>query len=203
MNIPKLSLYDFLRARHVKRWHIVETSRAQTVAEHSWLVTVIALELNEQLKALDGDLTCENEEILQLIGHAMFHDTPEIRTGDIPTPGKALLRQVNYVDGQDCDLFEATEQKLMPEIPYIGGGPDSRSLRIVKMADQIEAYAFITECGLGENSRYVSRLNRQALEARVEKYTVDEGSDWYGPVNRVLNAYGLPPVIRELRLAPP
>lgn len=196
--IPELSLYDFLRAGHVKRWHIVETTRTQTLAEHLWLVTVIAMDLHQQLLGAPGS------DFMQM---ALFHDACEIRTGDTPTPGKRLLESI-----AGSPIFEEADNRLLPPpgIPYPGDkvGVDDRQLAIIKMADVIEAYHFIEECGVGAHAKHVAKLNRAAVEDLTEYNHVTwllsgRGTDWYTAVNRVLSQFGLPVVVRELRITPP
>ena len=81
-----MNFYDLMRASHVKRWHIVNTSKEQNLAEHQWNVTVIGLRLYE--------LTEGREPPAGFIAALMFHDVAEIRYGDIPTPGKAFIREM-------------------------------------------------------------------------------------------------------------
>lgn len=192
-----LSLYDFLRIGHIKRWHNVNTIREQTVAEHSYLVLIIVMDLyfsiiNPEMR--DGDL-----EVLMVA--AVFHDAPEAAAGDSPTPAKRLLRQISG----DPLLFEKVDAFLMPTLPYIGGGLPAHLEKFVKMADAIEGYHWISENGAGTHAKVVQAAGRRRMEDLVEKYDAEDtrGADWYRAVNKVLMALGMPYVHKESRISPP
>lgn len=188
----KLTFYDFMRAGHVKRWHIVETIRPQTLAEHLWRVTVIAMELH---RSITGD--SKTAEVTQLMAAAMFHDTPEIRIGDTPTPAKQFIRE------HAGDVFKKMEEVLLPGIPYVGGQCPDHLLPFIKMADAIEAAHWIHECHAGIHGQAVARTNARIMMELVEKLTNETGQDWYEPVNRVLMELGMPYVSKSMRMTPP
>lgn len=75
-----MPIQDKLRASNVKRWHIVTTSRPQSMAEHSFNVAHIGVELCEALGFPEW-----RERVAVL---ALYHDLEEIYKGDIPTPAK-------------------------------------------------------------------------------------------------------------------
>lgn len=192
-----LTLYDFLRIGHIKRWHNVNTIRQQTVAEHCFLVAVIALDLLFHLK-------WGGEHPKAWVGStlvaALFHDAPEAAAGDTPTPAKRLLREIT----NDPKLFDKLDDRLMPQLPYLGGKVPPFIERIVEMADAIEAYHWITDNGAGTHAKIVAGYVRRKMEDLVEKHHVhfpDEG--WYEAVNKVLMAMNVPFVHRESRLSPP
>lgn len=191
-----LTLYDFLRAGHIKRWHIVNTANTQTIAEHSYLVAVISLHLFDKMVGVADD----QSGALSMLCMALFHDAPEIRTGDVPTPSKRLFREVGGVD-----LFDRIEEELMPKgIPYMGGKRPTKELnRFVKMADAIEQAHWISENGVGRHAKIVENGCWRRLEDMVARNTAETGIDWYEPVNEVLMAMGMPYISREERITPP
>lgn len=197
----KLNLYDYLRAGHVKRWHIINTGYAQSLAEHSFLVTVIAIELYNAMIGLEGRGE-GNKEMLVLIMGALFHDMPEVRTGDIPTPGKQYIRD-RMADGvleKGRDVFEDIDLDLMPEIPYLGGQVPPALQDFIDMADLIEAAVWIEQNGVGHHSKIVADRIRVRMERKIAELTESTGVDWYDPVNRVLMALGTLPAHRETEL---
>lgn len=192
-----LSLYDFLRIGHIKRWHNVNTIREQTVAEHSYLVTIIALDLFFTIVEPEiHDVSLTN----LLIG-ALFHDAPEAASGDTPTPAKRLLRQISG----DPLLFDKVDSFLLPTTPYIGGQIGPHIEKFIKMADAIEGCHWISENGAGTHAKVVQAAGRRRMEDLVEKYDQDDtrGADWYRAVNKVLMALGMPYVHKESRISPP
>lgn len=182
----KLEFADYMRAANVTRWHIVNTSRKQTLAEHQWLVMVIALELYQQRVGIEAtDASCN--EALGLLGCAMFHDIPEVTMGDPPGIAKDLFRKHG-----GPSLFTAIEGELVPHPPYgIGHGSDGVK-RIVKMADTIEAAWWIHEHQIGTHAKMVAQRNWSALCRLVFQYEDEDGDVWHKPVNSILMALGMP-----------
>ena len=76
-----MKLNELLMCQGVKRWHIVDTSRTQSVAEHSFNVAVIACKFMEKRG-------CAFEEIAPAVCLALMHDADEIYEGDIPAIAK-------------------------------------------------------------------------------------------------------------------
>lgn len=194
----KLGFYDFARIGHIKRWHNVNTSREQTVAEHCFMVTLIVLELYQQLIGVDPEAS--KGELVKLLIGAIFHDAPETAAGDAPTPAKRLLIEITG----DPNLFRKVDDRLMPELPYIGGQLAPALERIIEMADSIEASHWISDNGAGYHAQVVKAATRRRMEDRVEKFHVEEpDAGWYEAVNRILSHLGMPFVHRESRLSPP
>lgn len=206
-----LSLYDFLRIGHIKRWHNVNTIREQTVAEHSYLVTIIALDLYASVAGVPAEpvpmmpaieeYVCMVRDLLKLLIGAIFHDAPEAASGDTPTPAKRLLRQISG----DPALFQKVDDFLMPQLPYILEKMPIHLEKFVKMADAIEGCHWISENGAGTHAKVVQAAGRRRMEDLVEKYDTEDtrGADWYRAVNKVLMALGMPYVHKESRISPP
>ncbi len=125
---------DLLALCHVPRWSIVPHSRAQSVAEHSFRVFVIALELRNRLN-YDADL------IPNIMYWALIHDGPESRTGDIPASYK-----------RDDDDYDSA----CPWYRFWHGSMDARVKYIVKLADRIEACTYIRRWGVGKHAEHVA-----------------------------------------------
>lgn len=77
-----MKINDILRATGVTRWHIVRTVRPQSLAEHTFDVTMIARAIAKIAGYDDAEITKA----------ALLHDLDEIVTGDIPTPTKQKAR---------------------------------------------------------------------------------------------------------------
>lgn len=187
-----LTLYDFLRAGHIKRWHNVNTNREQTVAEHSYMVTLIAVHLAQMMI---GD----EKFNAAVVFHALFHDSPEVVLGDTPTPAKRFIRDFTG----DAEIFDRMEDKLMPKVPYFGDFNPEAS-RYVKVADRIEAVHWIEENGVGRHAEIVKTTNWRNLEDYVHKLDEERPNDgWYEAVNEVLMALGMRYVHKQSRITPP
>jgi hypothetical protein len=99
-----LHIRDSLRAAYIKRWHIVNTAKEQTVGEHSFTVALMAMELVSLIKQPQWG---SSVAIL-----ALEHDLDEAITGDIP----ASVKEDNEVRADHfsphgivkiCDMLEA------------------------------------------------------------------------------------------------
>lgn len=143
----ELNLRQRLRASHVKRWHIVETLRPQTVAEHTFNVMVTAEEI---VKVLNMNETIRNE----VMQYALVHDIAEVVTGDIPTPVKQVLNSELCV----------VESHAIP-LPEVR----NTSKDIVKLADLLESIVFITMYGIGKHAQDV----RQYLLYHTHRHLYD------------------------------
>lgn len=119
-----MKIIDKLRLCQVKRYPICHTNRDQNVAEHSYNVAIIAVELAKNHS--------DPQVAYEVAMYALEHDLEEVFTGDIPSSFKRQLRQ-------QC-----------PEVSGLLGakcfaGDDVQN--IVKIADFIEAMWFLAEFG--------------------------------------------------------
>jgi hypothetical protein len=77
-----VNLETVMRFSAVKRWHMVETRKVQTLAEHSALVAALAFVIAQESPGMFfGGCSFA-------AAYALFHDIPEVFTGDPPTPTK-------------------------------------------------------------------------------------------------------------------
>lgn len=185
MKVEPLSFYEVARTSHIKRWHIVNTSSQQNLAEHSYNVTMIGLELYTRVLGVPPTA----EFILSLL----FHDSAEIRYGDIPTPGKSFMR--DFVE--DKSLFSSMDDSIMPCIPYSNSIHDPSGEEFVKLADLIEAAWWIRENGVGAHAKVVADKCWQAVVEFVHR------RGWYDACNAVLSDLGMPTINKGQRVTPP
>lgn len=126
-------LVEKLRLMQVKRYPICHVNRDQSVAEHSYNVMLIAMDLAKETK--------DRDVIEEVMNYAMVHDIEEVYTGDIPSSFKRQLRA-------ECP-------EVAPLLDGLKSTPgEVRS--IVKLADLLEAMYYIREFG-------GSRLAEQVL----------------------------------------
>lgn len=156
-----LNMRDVYRASDVKRWGIVKTLRAQSVAEHSYQVAMIARRLCLGY-GLDSDQTA------RVVWAALVHDLSEVLTGDVPTPTKRLFI------GKRLDQFEQRIQFCgEPTCTILNTGQGEAQgvpiERIVKMADVIEAIAFLTLNSCSDHGDEI----REQLNRKLHDYGCD------------------------------
>lgn len=125
---------------HVPRWGILRRVRQQSVAEHSFFVAVYAIEIAEFIE-WGGDY-------YTLIRHALSHDMPEVRTGDLPGPTKrAILDAARLETFEDRTMFD-----LFPS-HYSFYRINGESHAIMTVADRLDATLFLAdEANLGNQS---------------------------------------------------
>jgi 5'-deoxynucleotidase len=157
-----LTTAEQLRACHVRRWHIVQTSREQTLAEHSFAVAVIAgtLAASMRYKGL-----MHHTLQLKLLQHALAHDLIEVRTGDMPTPFKRFLEKAGgpgIVEKAE-DLVDSDHTGAMRTVE----GTEIET--IVKLADMIEAIYFLQDNGVGAHAKTVLDGLRYNLSVAVNE----------------------------------
>jgi 5'-deoxynucleotidase YfbR-like HD superfamily hydrolase len=137
----------------VPRWSILVTIQHQSVAEHCFNVERIARRMGSAWFGLQiNDL----DSITQI---ALHHDDEESTTGDIPSPAKGKLLSERYLDSQSRMWYNA----------------DTQLRRIVKLADQMEAFWFLSmEISMG--NKYV-RNHRQAIGEKMFTSARDFGDE--------------------------
>ncbi len=86
------ALEAVMRAQAVKRWHMIDTTRSQNLAEHSANVAMLAM-------LISMTAPIEFFDTYTYVGAvALMHDLPEAFTGDIPSHTKKLLHGVDELE---------------------------------------------------------------------------------------------------------
>jgi len=115
-----------MRMSSIKRWGIVEMSRQQSVAEHSFNVAIIS-------DAICQKSSIDPTETANIISWALAHDLPEVVTGDIPST----------VKHRHFKLFKDIESEMFPVWYDLELGIHSNKFHlVVKVADFIDAIQF-------------------------------------------------------------
>ena len=152
---------EWLKASYTKRWGIVNTSRAQSVAEHSFNVVGIAVRLAKHMEwvgLLHDNLAAD------LVSWAMSHDIVEVYTGDIPTPFKRAL------EANGADILAAEEQFMKEYGGMVRNAEGTNYGMIVKMADLMEAIWFLKDHGIGSHAKSVLSGLYDQLYAMTDEY---------------------------------
>lgn len=134
------------RMKYINRWALMRNAHEENLSEHSLdvAITAHALVLLYNQNAAEP-LSAERAAVL-----ALFHDAPEILTGDMPTPVKYHSEQVRdayrTVEQSACETILA----LLPETLqdayrplFVPEEADAPLWRFVKAADKICA---LTKC---------------------------------------------------------
>jgi 5'-deoxynucleotidase YfbR-like HD superfamily hydrolase len=133
-----------MRLHAVKRWHMLDTTRQQTLAEHSANVALLAL-----LVARDTPVHVFGDPFT-VATLALVHDLEEAFTGDIPTHTKPYLTGLEILESLAMpDLFKVT--------------PTEAQRRLIKVCDLADGIRFIRLHGVDITARHA----REGLEVQL------------------------------------
>lgn len=130
----------FSRMKYIDRWALMRNTRKESLAEHSletaFIAHAIALLHN---KSFGGNVNPERAALV-----ALFHDAPEIITGDLPTPVKYYSREIKQaysdMEAQATNhLLSLLPPELCDDFESILRCDDKEIKQIVRAADKISA----------------------------------------------------------------
>ncbi len=146
------------RMRYIGRWSLMRNSLPENIQEHSHMVAVIAHALGViRRDVLHGD--CDPNECAAV---ALYHDSSEILTGDLPTPIKYHSSEIRgayrEVERLACEKLMATlpEELRAAYEPLLTGQTQERLHDIVKAADKLSAYIKCIEERKAGNNEFLS-----------------------------------------------
>lgn len=150
--------YAFLsRMKYINRWALMRNTSAENLSQHSHEVAAVAYAL-----CVIGNRRYNknyNGERAALLG--LYHDMPEILTGDMPTPVKYF--NVEIKNAYD-EVEEKASEKLLLSVPedlredfaflFYKKTEDEALWRLVKAADKISALIKCIEERKAGNSEF-------------------------------------------------
>lgn len=138
--------FDFyaylLRMKYIKRWALMRSTEQENIMEHSWEVAIVA----HSLALIKNELFGGNVDEYKTLCLAVYHETSEVVTGDLPTPIKYFNNSINSAYKE---LERLSSEKLISKLPdelqkryaeYILDDPASDEHKLMKAADRICAY---------------------------------------------------------------
>lgn len=152
------------RMKYIRRWSLMHAARPETLSEHTAETAILAHTLCLIAREVTG--TPVRPETVAVA--ALYHDAPEIMTGDMPTP-------VKYKNERLRSAYKALEEEsarqmadLLPPAlrPEMTGYLTGRCLseeekRILKAADRLSALIKCTEEVQAGNREFSSALAQQ------------------------------------------
>ncbi|UVO07059.1 5'-deoxynucleotidase [Pectobacterium polonicum] len=154
------------RLKLISRWPLMRNVRTENVSEHSLQVAFVAHALAViKNRKFEGNLNVERIALL-----AMYHDSSEVLTGDMPTPIKYYNAQIAH---EYKKIEKIAQQKLIEMLPeelqqdyrmLLDDNYTSEEERaIVKQADALCAYLKCLEELSAGNAEFT------LAKARLEK----------------------------------
>ena len=167
------------RMRYISRWGLMRNTDPENVQEHSHMVAVLA----HALAVIRRDKFGGTVDPGRVAAVALYHDAPEIITGDMPTP-------VKYSSPTLRDAYKALETEsvrcmtgLLPDelseelSPFISGELlAAEEKRLLKAADRLSALIKCTEEQRSGNHEFDAALAQQ--KAALEAMHCPE-ADWF------------------------
>lgn len=167
-------MYNFFaymaRMKLIRRWSLMKSVSDENIAEHSAQVSQIAhaLALIKNRK-FGGNLNAD-----RIAAMALYHETAEVLTGDLPTPIKYYNPEIRKAYK---DIESTANEKLLSMLPdelrgdyreLIEPQADSYEATLVKAADKISAYIKCVEEMRSGNREFAKA--EVSLREAVEKY---------------------------------
>ena len=157
------------RMKYINRWALMRNTHTENISEHSLEVATVAHALAViHNTRFGGNINVDRVAVL-----GVFHDAPEILTGDMPTPIKYYSKQIqeaySQVEDDACNaLLDMLPADLREQYaPYFIKCEEDRQLwKFVKAADKICAYTKCIEESKAGNHDFdkAAKTNLKSLE---------------------------------------
>lgn len=158
------------RMKFIRRWGLMRSVNEENIAEHSAQVAQLAHALALiKNKLYGGELNAD-----RIATMALYHETSEVMTGDLPTPIKYYNDEIKR---SYKEIEHIANERLIKTLPpefradytdLIELDVNSYEHRIIKAADKIAAYVKCLE-ELKSGNREFS-MAADTLLAEIEKY---------------------------------
>lgn len=162
------------RMRYIGRWGLMRSSIPENVQEHSHMVAVLA----HALGVIRRDVFKKPCDPSFLAAAALYHDAPEILTGDMPTPIKYHSGRISsaYHEVERAaasKLIEMLPVELRDEFePLISGEVGEEVKPLLKAADRLSAYIKCVEERKAGNLEFISA--EAQTRRRIEDMSLPE-----------------------------
>ena len=157
------------RIKYINRWALMRNTTYETLSQHSYEVATLA----HALAVIGNRRLGKTYDAARAALLGLYHDTPEIITGDMPTP-------VKYHSGEMREAFAKVEQyagerllSMLPddlrpdyELLLTETGAEADLHRLVKAADKLSAYIKCMEERKAGNAEFseAEKATKKALE---------------------------------------
>lgn len=164
----------FSRMKYIDRWSLMRNTDSESLSQHSFDVSAIA----HALAVIGNRRLGKSYDTGKIALTGMYHDMPEIITGDMPTPVKYHNKEIREAFGS---IEKAAQRSLLNTLPedmredyreYLIPDETDESYRLVKAADKISA---LLKCMLeerGGNTEFIKA--KEATEKALHDMNCEE-----------------------------
>lgn len=137
----------FSRMKNINRWSLMRNSSEESLSQHSLEVAAIS----HALAVIGNKRLNKNYDASKAAVLGIYHDMPEIITGDMPTPVKYYNTDIRRCFGQ---IEKAAQSQLLKTLPedlrdeyreLLIPDENTELYKLVKAADKISALIKCTE----------------------------------------------------------
>lgn len=164
----------FFRQKYINRWGLMRNVTNENLSTHAAEVACIA----HALAVIGNTYFGKNYDADRVTVLALYHDMPEVFTGDLPTPVKYANEALRQCYAQvEAKAIEQLTDRLPPEMregyrSLLENDGDADLKRLVKAADKLCALIKCIEEEKSGNSDFSSA--RASTEESIRKMGVEE-----------------------------
>ena len=145
----------------------------EDLMQHSASVAI----LGQALGIIRNTVFGGNVNVDKIASLALYHDTAEVVSGDLPTPVKYYNSSMK---GAYAEIEDMINKRLLDSLPdelreqyseYVKPDEDSEEYKLMKIADKLSAYVKCSEERLLGNSEFYKAFNR--LQKVLDETRVD------------------------------
>ena len=176
------------RMRYISRWGLMRNTFRENIQEHSHMVAVIA----HALAVIRRDVYGGEIDPGLAAAAALYHDAPEILTGDLPTPVKYYNPEIRDAYKQVEEISAQKLLSMLPEdlrpayAPLLREDCGAELQAVVKAADKLSAYIKCVEELKAGNTEF--KQAEEQTRAILEQSTLPEGGYF---MEHFMPAFGL------------
>ena len=161
------------RQKYIKRWGLMRNSTDESLAEHASETAI----LTHALATIGNKYFGKSYDIDRAVTLAVFHDTCEVYTGDLPTPIKYFSEEMreNYkaIEKNAANvLLSHLPEELRPDYRALLEGDEDPLYRLVKAADKLAALVKCIEEEKSGNTEFTAA--KVSTLASIESMHMEE-----------------------------
>ncbi|MEG1662554.1 MAG: 5'-deoxynucleotidase [Clostridia bacterium] len=184
------TFYAFMnRMKLIERWNLMRSNIKEDLMQHSASVAI----LGQALGIIRNEMFGGSVNVEKIASLALYHDTAEVVSGDLPTPVKYYNATMKTAYTEIEDMINARLLGSMPEelqgkySEYLIPDESTVEYKLMKIADKLSAYIKCIEERLLGNREFdaaYARLSKVLDKTRKEYpelgYFLDNFIDGFG-----------------------